>query len=218
MAAPTGCSRDTRCIRRAVYPHAAARTKPLTRHGSMRTSPPTDSHLLGRVSTLSTSLFPTSIIYILSDCQKTSLKTCAIEQRGVCAGGKKPTARSIKQDFETFLKVSKSAQRGEKTFSTRCIFIFFIISTVLTYSKARKPLQILGSREYRGGKILCTHSVLTRWKSPVIVDFHVLVEGFFAHGAVLGDGDLRERAALKGAGVDFRYGFGDHHAFQVFAA
>ena len=93
------------------------------------------------------------------------------------------------------------------------IFVFFIISTVLTYSKARKPLQILGSREYRGGKILCTHSVLTRWKSPVIVDFHVLVEGFFAHGAVLGDGDLREGAALKGAGVDFRYGFGDHHAF-----
>ena len=41
------------------------------------------------------------------------------EQRGVCAGGKKPTARSIKQDFETFLKVSKSAQRGENTFSTR---------------------------------------------------------------------------------------------------
>ena len=39
---------------------------------------------------------------------------------GVCAGGKKPTARSIKQDFETFLNVSKSAQRGEKTFSTRC--------------------------------------------------------------------------------------------------
>ena len=37
----------------------------------------------------------------------------------MCAGGKKPTARSIKQDFETFLKVSKSAQRGEKTFSTR---------------------------------------------------------------------------------------------------
>src|SRR5699024_10356853 len=55
-----------------------------------------------------------------SDCQKTSLKTCATEQRGVCAGGKKPTARSIKQDFETFLKVSKSALRGEKTFSTRC--------------------------------------------------------------------------------------------------
>ncbi len=55
-----------------------------------------------------------------SDCQKTSLKTCVTEQRGgVCAGGKKPTARSIKQDFETFLKVSKSAQRGEKTFSTR---------------------------------------------------------------------------------------------------
>ena len=38
------------------------------------------------------------------------------EQRGVCAGGKKPTARSIKQDFETFLNVSKSAQRGENTF------------------------------------------------------------------------------------------------------
>ena len=102
MAAPTGCSRDTRCIRRAVYPHAAARTKPLTRHGSMRTSPPTDSHLLGRVSTLSTSLFPTSIIYILSDCQKTSLKTCAIEQRGVCAGGKKPTARSINRILKLF--------------------------------------------------------------------------------------------------------------------
>ena len=52
-------------------------------------------------------------------CRKTPQKTDATEQRGVCAGGKKPTARSIKQDFETFLKVSKSAQRGEKTFSTR---------------------------------------------------------------------------------------------------
>ena len=51
--------------------------------------------------------------------KKTSLKMSETEQRGVCAGGKKPTARSIKQDFETFLKVSKSAQRGEKTFSTR---------------------------------------------------------------------------------------------------
>ena len=53
-------------------------------------------------------------------CRKTPQKTDATEQRGVCAGGKKPTARSIKQDFETFKKVSKSAQRGEKTFSTRC--------------------------------------------------------------------------------------------------
>ena len=50
------------------------------------------------------------------DCQKTSLKTCATEQRGVCAGGKKPTARSIKQDFETFLKVSKSAPAWRKYF------------------------------------------------------------------------------------------------------
>ena len=55
----------------------------------------------------------------LSGCRKTPQKTDEKEQRGVCAGGKKPTARSIKQDFETFLKVSKSAQRGEKTFSTR---------------------------------------------------------------------------------------------------
>ena len=54
-------------------------------------------------------------------CRKTPQKTDVTEQRGVCAGGKKPTARSIKQDFETFLKVSKSAQRGEKTFSTRCL-------------------------------------------------------------------------------------------------
>src|SRR5699024_3255208 len=38
------------------------------------------------------------------------------EQRGVCAGGKKPTARSIKQDFETFLKVSKSAPAWRKDF------------------------------------------------------------------------------------------------------
>ena len=60
----------------------------------------------------------TYIVY-LSGCRKTPQKTDATEQRGVCAGGKKPTARSIKQDFETFLKVSKSAQRGEKTFSTR---------------------------------------------------------------------------------------------------
>ena len=58
-------------------------------------------------------------ISIFSGCRKTPQKTDATEQRGVCAGGKKPTARSIKQDFETFLKVSKSAQRGEKTFSTR---------------------------------------------------------------------------------------------------
>src|SRR5699024_12397767 len=61
-----------------------------------------------------------------SDCQKTSLKVSETEQRGVCAGGKKPTARSIKQDFETFLKVSKSAQRGEKAFSTRCLFMPFL--------------------------------------------------------------------------------------------
>ena len=52
---------------------------------------------------------------------KTLLKTFVTEQRGVC-GWQKPTARSIKQNFKTFktfLKVLKSAQRGEKTFSTR---------------------------------------------------------------------------------------------------
>ncbi len=64
---------------------------------------------------------PVLYYIIYSDCRKTPQKTDATEQRGVCAGGKKPTARSIKQDFETFKKVSKSAQRGEKTFSTRCI-------------------------------------------------------------------------------------------------
>ena len=65
-----------------------------------------------------------------SGCRKTPQKTDATEQRGVCAGGKKPTARSIKQDFETFLKVSKSAQRGEKTFSTRCMQPLFCVHSI----------------------------------------------------------------------------------------
>ncbi len=39
---------------------------------------------------------------------------------GGCAGGKKPTARSIKQVFQAFEKVLKTAQRGKKTFLTRC--------------------------------------------------------------------------------------------------
>ena len=50
------------------------------------------------------------------DCQKTSLKTCATEQRGVCAGGKKPTARSIKQDFETFFESFKIRTAWRKDF------------------------------------------------------------------------------------------------------
>ena len=37
-----------------------------------------------------------------SYCQKTSLRTCATEQRGVCAGGKKPTARSINRILKLF--------------------------------------------------------------------------------------------------------------------
>ena len=51
-----------------------------------------------------------------TDCQKTSLKTCATEQRGVCAGGKKPTARSIKQDFETFFESFKIRTAWRKDF------------------------------------------------------------------------------------------------------
>ncbi|HIR09241.1 MAG TPA: hypothetical protein IAA70_02430 [Candidatus Avoscillospira stercoripullorum] len=51
-----------------------------------------------------------------SDCQKTSLKTCVTEQRGVCAGGKKPTARSIKQDFETFFESFKIRTAWRKDF------------------------------------------------------------------------------------------------------
>ena len=50
------------------------------------------------------------------DCQKISLKTCATEQRGVCAGGKKPTARSIKQDFETFFESFKIRTAWRKDF------------------------------------------------------------------------------------------------------
>ena len=37
---------------------------------------------------------------------------------GVC-GGQKAHRAFNQQDFETFLNVSKSAQRGENTFSTR---------------------------------------------------------------------------------------------------
>ena len=36
------------------------------------------------------------------DCQKTSLKMSGTEQRGVCAGGKKPTARSINRILKLF--------------------------------------------------------------------------------------------------------------------
>ena len=38
------------------------------------------------------------------------------EQRGVCAGGKKPTARSIKQDFETFFESFKIRTAWRKDF------------------------------------------------------------------------------------------------------
>ena len=37
-----------------------------------------------------------------SDCQKTSQKLSGTEQRGVCAGGKKPTARSINRILKLF--------------------------------------------------------------------------------------------------------------------
>ena len=47
-------------------------------------------------------------------------KTSVTEPQGVCAGDKKSPARSITQVFQTFMKVWKTAQRGEKTFSTRC--------------------------------------------------------------------------------------------------
>ena len=38
---------------------------------------------------------------------------------GCVRGGQKAHRAFNQQDFETFMKVSKSAQRGEKTFSTR---------------------------------------------------------------------------------------------------
>ena len=37
-----------------------------------------------------------------ADCQKTSQKMSGTEQRGVCAGGKKPTARSINRILKLF--------------------------------------------------------------------------------------------------------------------
>ena len=53
--------------------------------------------------------------------KKTSLKMSETEQRGgVCAGGQKAPPRvQSNRILKLFLKVSKSAQRGEKTFSTR---------------------------------------------------------------------------------------------------
>ena len=54
----------------------------------------------------------------LRDCQKTMKETSATEQRGMCAGGKKPPARSIKQVFQTFLKFGKPHELVENTFST----------------------------------------------------------------------------------------------------
>src|SRR5699024_2255584 len=49
-------------------------------------------------------------------CRKTPQKTDETEQRGVCAGGKKPTARSIKQDFETFFESFKIRTAWRKDF------------------------------------------------------------------------------------------------------
>ena len=46
-------------------------------------------------------------------------KISAIEQRGVCAGGKKPTARSIKQVYQTFRKFDKP-HSGAKNILSRC--------------------------------------------------------------------------------------------------
>ena len=39
---------------------------------------------------------------LVSGCRKTPQKTDATEQRGVCAGGKKPTARSINRILKLF--------------------------------------------------------------------------------------------------------------------
>ena len=52
----------------------------------------------------------------LSGCRKTPQKTDETEQQGVCAGGKKPTARSIKQDFETFFESFKIRTAWRKDF------------------------------------------------------------------------------------------------------
>src|SRR5699024_12110256 len=83
----------------------------------------------------------------IRDRNVTGVQTCALPIWGVCAGGKKPTARSIKQDFETFKKVSKSAQRGEKTFSTRWPLVLF-----LHYLQRHHHCQSLRSEERRVGK------------------------------------------------------------------
>ena len=48
-----------------------------------------------------------------SVCRQTMKKTFASEQRGMCAGGKKPPARSIKRFFE-LLEVRKTAPSGAK--------------------------------------------------------------------------------------------------------
>ena len=43
-------------------------------------------------------------------------KTSATEQRGMCAGGKKPPARSIKQVFQTFKESLENRTAGRKDF------------------------------------------------------------------------------------------------------
>ena len=45
---------------------------------------------------------PVLYYIIYSGCRKTPQKTDATEQRGVCAGGKKPTARSINRILKLF--------------------------------------------------------------------------------------------------------------------
>ena len=58
-------------------------------------------------------------IYIIRLSKNLVENLCDRAAGGVC-GGQKAHRAFNQQDFETFLNVSKSAQRGENTFSTRC--------------------------------------------------------------------------------------------------
>ena len=57
------------------------------------------------------------------DCQKTSQKMSGTEQRGVCAGGKKPTARSINRILKLF-ESFKIRTAGRKYFFDTLPWLF----------------------------------------------------------------------------------------------
>ena len=59
------------------------------------------------------------------DCQKTSQKMSGTEQRGVCAGGKKPTARSINRILKLF-ESFKIRTAGRKYFFDTLVYASLI--------------------------------------------------------------------------------------------